>query len=114
MHQPKTVVPGSRLFRDEDGNTVYEASNPLKPQNRRIKWDKVKPMGHQRHFKNAAARLSFEKGETPLEGATNEVPIYRGLSARVYKQVLSDQKYKAKLASDEWLKGLKARQKAAA
>ena len=51
-----------------------------------------KPCGHARHFISEYTKRMFNKGEMDYETATKEVPLYRGLDNRVYRDMV--QRYK--------------------
>lgn len=62
------------------------------------------------HFKNAAAKAKFSRGEmTPSEAreATIQVPIIRGVNGPVAKQYRNDLEYAAKLADPVWQENAK-------
>jgi hypothetical protein len=60
------------------------------------------PYAWVNHFKNAAAKARVKGGATPLESDFIKVPLYRGASRWVMKQVLAHRKYQKKLASPGW------------
>lgn len=107
--QPMTRVLGATLARDDDGNIIYEAS-PV-GRNRRPKWNEAKPVSRVKHFKNAAERAHLERGVTYDEieetsmSSFVKVHIYRGIDNKLYKQMIQNQKYQAKLNSKEWING---------
>lgn len=64
------------------------------------------PSATRVHFKNAAARAKFLKGEmTPAEArqSMNEVEIRPGIDRRTLKQIRSNMKYAAKINNPDWV-----------
>lgn len=60
-------------------------------------------MADARHFKNAAARAKFNRGEITMDEATTLVPVKRAMDRRSRKQLIGNMNYARKVNDPRWI-----------
>lgn len=81
--RPETRTPGAERLLSDAGGVRFDPKG-------RPEWKTQKPIRHDRHFRNRAYRMKYNRGEVSFDEATHAVPVYRAFDIRAYRSLKRD------------------------